>query len=76
MAQPDRWILRGVTLSTAAGETFVVEGPGAAGQSTLLRMLNRLVEPTAGTARVGARTSRYRAASREVGRAIPARTHE
>ena len=38
-----------VTIEVAAGDVFVVFGPSGAGKSSLLRLLNRLDEPTAGT---------------------------
>ena len=41
-------ILRGVTFAVQAGEVFSVVGPSRAGKSTLLRTINRLLEPTAG----------------------------
>ena len=45
--------VRGVDLDVAAGEVFVVMGLSGSGKSTLVRCLTRLVEPTAGTVRIG-----------------------
>jgi polar amino acid transport system ATP-binding protein len=41
-------VLRGVSLSVAAGETTCVIGPSGSGKSTLLRVTNRLQEPDSG----------------------------
>ncbi len=41
-------VIRGVNFSINRGETKVVIGPSGAGKSTMLRCLNRLVEPDAG----------------------------
>ncbi|MFC4855069.1 amino acid ABC transporter ATP-binding protein [Actinophytocola glycyrrhizae] len=41
-------VLRGVSLSVAAGETACVIGPSGSGKSTLLRATNRLQEPDSG----------------------------
>ena len=38
-----------VTIEVEAGDVFVVFGPSGAGKSSLLRLLNRLDEPTGGT---------------------------
>ncbi|MGI9051416.1 MAG: quaternary amine ABC transporter ATP-binding protein [Ilumatobacteraceae bacterium] len=45
--------VRDVDLDVAAGEVFVVMGLSGSGKSTLIRCLTRLVEPTAGTVRIG-----------------------
>ena len=40
-------------LTFAAGEVTVLIGPSGCGKTTTLRMVNRLVEPTTGTIRIG-----------------------
>ncbi|WP_051800000.1 ATP-binding cassette domain-containing protein [Catenuloplanes japonicus] len=42
-----------VGFSVAQGEVFAVMGLSGSGKSTVLRMLNRLIEPTAGTIHIG-----------------------
>ena len=42
-------LVEDITLEVAAGDVFVVFGPSGAGKSSLLRLLNRLDEPTSGT---------------------------
>ncbi len=45
--------VRGVDLDVDDGEVFVVMGLSGSGKSTLVRCLTRLIEPTAGTVRIG-----------------------
>ena len=49
----DTHVLRDIDLSIAPGERVVVIGPSGTGKSTLLRCLNFLDRPDAGTIRVG-----------------------
>ncbi len=42
-------LLQGIDLGVSPGETLAVIGPSGSGKSSLLRLLNRLDEPTAGT---------------------------
>jgi heme exporter protein A len=52
LAYGDRWALRRLDLSLAAGQTLAVLGPNGAGKSTLLRILATLLRPTEGTVAV------------------------
>jgi glycine betaine/proline transport system ATP-binding protein len=47
-----------VSFTVEHGEVFVVMGLSGSGKSTVLRMLNRLIEPTAGSIRVDGRQIR------------------
>jgi osmoprotectant transport system ATP-binding protein len=47
-----RFLIDGVSFSVAGGETLVLLGRSGAGKSTTLRLINRLLEPTAGEVRV------------------------
>jgi ATP-binding cassette subfamily B protein len=46
--EPERIILKGVTLNVPAGTSLAVVGPSGAGKSTLARLLYRFYDPTAG----------------------------
>jgi putative ABC transport system ATP-binding protein len=65
-----RTILDDITLEVAQGETLVIVGPSGSGKSSLLRLINRLDEPTAGTVFLEGRDYRQippRALRRKVG---------
>ena len=49
----DRDLVRGVTTHVGEGGVLVVTGPSGVGKSTLAATLSRLVEPRAGTVRLG-----------------------
>ena len=49
--------VKDVSFDVAPGEVFVVMGLSGSGKSTLVRLLTRLIEPTAGTVRSTATTS-------------------
>src|SRR6185437_5136750 len=62
-------IVDDISLEICAGDVLAVVGPSAAGKSSLLRLLNRLDEPTAGTVYLDGVDYR-RIAPREVRRRI------
>lgn len=51
-------VVRDFTLSAAAGRTLVLLGSSGCGKTTTLRMINRLIEPTAGRILLGGRDVR------------------
>lgn len=48
-SRPGSFLIRDVSFELNRGEVVAVVGPSGAGKSSLLRMLNRLDEPTSGT---------------------------
>jgi osmoprotectant transport system ATP-binding protein len=58
VALAGRAVLRGVSLTVAPGELVAVVGSSGGGKTTLLRCINRLVEPQSGTVRVQGRDVR------------------
>lgn len=51
----ERAALEDLTLEVAAGETLCLIGGSGSGKTTALRLINRLIEPSAGKVRVGGR---------------------
>ena len=48
----ERWVVRDLDLDVADGETVALIGPSGCGKTTTLRMVNRLLEPDAGSIEV------------------------
>jgi ABC-type multidrug transport system fused ATPase/permease subunit len=55
---PAPWILDDVSLTLERGRALTLVGPSGSGKSSLLRCLNRLIEPTSGTVRFDGRDIR------------------
>jgi ABC-type multidrug transport system fused ATPase/permease subunit len=49
----DRTVLHGVTFSAARGQRTALVGPSGAGKSTILALIERFYDPTAGVIRLG-----------------------
>jgi ATP-binding cassette subfamily B protein len=45
---PDREVLRGVSITAEPGQSVAIVGPSGSGKSTLLRLMVRLYDVTAG----------------------------
>ncbi|MGH9731267.1 MAG: ATP-binding cassette domain-containing protein [Candidatus Acidiferrales bacterium] len=53
----DRPILKSLSLTVSCGETIVLLGRSGSGKTTALKLVNRLLEPSAGEVRVDERTT-------------------
>ncbi|MBM3817832.1 MAG: ATP-binding cassette domain-containing protein [Acidimicrobiia bacterium] len=51
-------VLRGISFSVARGETLALVGRSGAGKSTILKLINRMLEPHGGRVRVAGRDTR------------------
>ena len=51
----NRWLVRDLTLTVGRTETLVLVGRSGAGKTTALKLVNRLLDPTAGTIHVEGR---------------------
>ncbi len=56
--QPEREVLRGVSLSARRGEVVALVGPSGAGKSTLVNLIPRFFDPTAGRVAIDGRDLR------------------
>src|SRR2546423_1684138 len=56
--EPDRPVLKNVTLQARAGQTIALVGPTGAGKSTLASLLPRFFDPWQGTVRIDNRDVR------------------
>ncbi len=54
-ANEEFWALRNVSFTVAQGETVGLIGPNGAGKSTALKLMTRIIEPTAGKVEVNGR---------------------
>jgi osmoprotectant transport system ATP-binding protein len=54
----DTYVLRGVTVTVEAGETLALVGRSGAGKSTVLKLINRMLEPERGRILVNGKDTR------------------
>nr|MDT0661135.1 ABC transporter ATP-binding protein [Micromonospora sp. DSM 115978] len=52
----DRWVVRDVSFTAAAGEVLCLRGPSGSGKSTLLSLIPRMIAASAGTVSVRGRS--------------------
>lgn len=57
-SRPGHYLLRDISFELSRAEVLAVVGPSGAGKSSLLRLLNRLDEPTHGTVRLDGQDTR------------------
>ncbi|PWG00287.1 ABC transporter ATP-binding protein [Levilactobacillus bambusae] len=50
---PEHLALDDLNLTIHTGELFVLVGPSGSGKTTTLKMINRLIDPTSGTVKIG-----------------------
>ena len=60
--------LKGINVDVPDGQVMALIGPSGAGKSTVIRCVNRLVEPTSGAIRIGGRDVREEPAEGPIGR--------
>ena len=58
VARGERGVLKQFSLSVEPGETVALVGASGAGKTTALRLVNRMLEPDAGSVRVDGRDTR------------------
>ena len=58
--KPEELVLNGVSLEVKRGETIAIVGPNGCGKSTLMNLVPRFYDPTAGSVTI----ERYRSARR------------